>query len=130
MRGPGFEPLTFRLEKITTPRLVDAKGRLLPTVRAVHISEAEEATQAQHVRRDEDRVLASLLAEPDRSVAKIARACGWLLQNGDPYKSRVQRALERLGKESPKLISKARGQHVATEPGKEAARKAALRVEK
>ena len=99
----------------------------MPTVRAVHISEAEEATQAQHVRRDEDRVLASLLAEPDRSVAKIARACGWLLQNGDPYKSR---ALERLGKESPKLISKARGQHVATEPGKEAARKAALRVEK
>jgi hypothetical protein len=75
--GPGFEPLTFRLEKITTTRLVDAKGRLLPTVRAVPISEAEEATQAQHVRRDEDRVLAPCSPNPiDRSPTSLAHASG------------------------------------------------------
>ena len=48
LRGPGFEPVTFRLEKVTTPKLVDAKGRMLPTVRAVAISEAEQAAQTKH----------------------------------------------------------------------------------
>jgi hypothetical protein len=42
MRGPGFEPMTFKLETLTSPKLVDKKGREIPTVQAVLISEAEE----------------------------------------------------------------------------------------
>jgi replicative DNA helicase len=31
IRGPGFEPITFRLDKITTTQLTDSQGRLIPT---------------------------------------------------------------------------------------------------
>ena len=42
MRGPGFEPLTFKLETISCDRLIDTKGRNIPTVRAVPMNAAEE----------------------------------------------------------------------------------------
>jgi hypothetical protein len=125
-RGPGFEPMTFRLEKITTTNLTDKKGRLLPTVRAVLISESEEKKQVEHTRSDEDALLAALLKEPDRSVADLARACNWTSPNGEPYKSKVHRLLERLSKVRPKLVAKVRDQWALTDAGKKAARDAAL----
>ena len=57
MRGPGFEPITFKLETIKTPNLTDARGRELPTVRAVVVSQSEEDRQGGRMRDDEDRVL-------------------------------------------------------------------------
>ena len=129
-RGPGFEPMTFRLEKITTTKLTDKKGRLLPTVRAVLISESEEEKQVEHMRGDEDALLAALLKDPDHSVADLARACGWTSPNGEPHKSKVHRILERLSKVKPKLAVKLRDQWALTEAGKKAARKAALATER
>src|SRR5262249_56052775 len=78
-RGPGFEPITFRIEKITTTKLVDSKGRLLPTVRAVHISEQEEEQQSANVRKDEAQLLLELYRDPDRSQADLARTWGFTL---------------------------------------------------
>jgi AAA domain len=130
IRGPGFEPMTFKLEKITTTNLTDKKGRLLPTVRAVLISESEEEKQAQHTRGDENKLLAALLKEADRSVADLARACNWTSPNGEPYKSKVHRILERLSKVRPKLVAKVRDQWALTDAGKEAARNAALATER
>jgi AAA domain len=130
IRGPGFEPMTFKLEKITSPKLTDKKGRLLPTVRAVLISESEEEKQAQHTRTDEDALLAALLKEPDRSIAELARACNWTLQNGEPHKSKVYRFLEKLSKGKPKLVTKNRDRWALTEAGKSAARKASLAIER
>ena len=105
---------------------------MLPTVRAVAISEAEEAAQTRSTRADEDAVLAALLADPDRSIAELARACGWCSQeSGEPYKSKVHRVLDRLAKEkAPMLVKKNRDQWTLTEEGKNAARKAALRQRK
>lgn len=125
IRGPGFEPMTFKIERFTTPKLVDSKGREMSTVRAVPITESEEEKATQHTRNDEDRVLAALLEEPDRSIADLARTCDWMLQTGEPHKSKVQRTLERL--EKAKLAKKKRGGWALTEEGKDAARKAALR---
>lgn len=129
-RGPGFEPMTFRLEKITTTKLTDKKGRLLPTVRAVLISESEEEKQVNHTRSDEDALLVTLLKEPDRSVADLARACGWTSPNGEPHKSKVHRVLERLSKVKPKLVAKGRDRWALTEAGKKSARAAALATER
>ena len=42
LRGPGFEPINFRLETVNTTRLADKKGRIIPTVRAVWISRFRE----------------------------------------------------------------------------------------
>ena len=81
-RGPGFEPITFKLEKITTDKLVDSKGRQIPTVHAVAISGQEEEEQEANAERNEDELLAALVGKKALSVADLARACNWTLANG------------------------------------------------
>jgi hypothetical protein len=108
-RGPGFEPVVFKLEKITTSALVDTKGRPIPTVRIVPVSEQEEERQSLLARDDQDRLLFALRENADRSIAELARACDWALQTGEPHKSKVHRLLEQLEKVRPKLVSKERG---------------------
>jgi len=129
MRGPGFEPISFKLETIRTPKLVDARGRQLPTVRAVPVTRSEEDTQRKRTEDDEDHVLAQLLAHPDASLSEIAETCEWVNTHGEPLKMRVQRAIERLDKAHPKLVRKDRNKWKLTEEGKTQARKAALAFE-
>jgi hypothetical protein len=122
-RGPGFEPIAFRIEKVTTPALVDAKGKQIPTVRAVAISEAEQVEESQRTRKDEDRLLVALLINAERSYADLARSCGFFFENGEPAKSRVQRTFKRLSRQtSPRLIRLYRDQWVLTEDGRKLAK--------
>jgi hypothetical protein len=122
LRGPGFEPVCFKLEKFTTPKLVGSKGRMLPTVRAVSISESEEAERARAVRGDEDRLLLALLENSNRSQRDLARACGFLRPNGDPYQTKVLRLGQELKR--ARLIRPGRGgQWVLTDEGTKAAKK-------
>jgi hypothetical protein len=118
-RGPGFEPISFRLEKITCDALVDTKGRRIPTVRAVPMSESDSERAAHAARADEDRLLHELTIDPNRSIAQLANACGWKLHNGDPHKSKVDRVMKRL-KEAG-LVRKHRDIWRITEAGKKAA---------
>jgi hypothetical protein len=128
MRGPGFEPLSFELETIRTDKLADTEGRLLPTVRAVPITESEEEKQAHRQRTEEDRLLIEMLKGPGQSVADLARACGFLLGSGDPHKSKVQRMLTALAKKpKPGFTDSNRDKWELTEKGKVAARTIALR---
>jgi hypothetical protein len=111
LRGPGFQPITFRLETITCSQLVDSKGRLLPTVRAVALTETEEAAEVEQARTDEDALMA-VMAEAQAkaktmSIAEMAVAVGWTLANGEGNRSKVQRALKRL--ERDKLVKNERG---------------------
>jgi hypothetical protein len=129
IRGPGFEPMTFKLEKFTTPKLVDAKGRPIPTVRVIHAAQSDEDRQASRARDDEDRILVRLLGFPNLSMAEIAIGAGWTFKGGEAAKSRVQRAIDRLSKEKPALVVKKREKWILTEKGKEAARLAAIRFE-
>src|SRR5262249_47295470 len=108
--------------KITTTALVDSKGRLLPTVQAVHISEEEEAQQSAKVRKDEDQLLLELHDNPDRSQADLARACGFMLASGEPHKSKVKRTADRLV--AAKLVKPGRsGYWALTDEGRKAAKK-------
>jgi len=125
LRGPGFEPISLRLETVTTTRLMDKKGRLIPTVRAVWISDAETERETDDARGDEDTLLQAMLL-PSQSIADLANACGWHTSSGDPYKSKVQRVLKRLEKD--KLVNTKRGVATLTETGKAAANAAAGRV--
>jgi hypothetical protein len=124
LRGPGFEPISLRLETVTTTRLMDAKGRLIPTVRAVWISDAETERETEYARGDEDTLLRALLI-PGQSIAELAKACHWLTAAGEPYKSKVQRVLKRL--ERDKLVTTKRGVAALTDAGKTAANVAASR---
>jgi hypothetical protein len=130
MRGPGFEPIAFRLEPITTTELMDKKGRLIPTIQAVPISDIEQEREARHSRDDDDRLLAALKVNANRSVADLAKACKWITPAGDPQKSKVHRTLVRLEKANPKLVSKDRDQWRLTDAGKAAADRAYRDLEK
>jgi hypothetical protein len=125
LRGPGFEPISLRLETVTTTRLTDRKGRLIPTVRAVWITDAETERETEDARGDEDALLKAMLI-PDQSIADLAGSCGWRTSSGDPYKSKVQRILKRLEKD--KLVSTKRGVATLTVAGKAAANAAAGRL--
>lgn len=131
MRGPGFEPMTFKLEPIRTEKLVDSKGRELPTVRAVYMSQDDEDLQTRKTREERDHVLAARLKIPDEqplSHTRIAESLGWFFSSGDPAKSKVQKIIEAMGRLKPAWMRNDGGQWVLTERGKEEARKAALRI--
>lgn len=126
MRGPGFEPMNFKLETIRTPSLTDALGRELPTVQAVTITRSEEDSQTAKVVEDEDKVMGALLADPEASFADIAEACGWRNDRGELLRARVQRVMVRLEKSKPAQVRKNRNRWELTEDGKVNARKAVL----
>ncbi len=100
-RGPDFEPIEFQMSVITTSRLTDSKGRMIPTVMAKvlndeAIAEAEEKATFQNT-----RLLSAMAARPDGSIAQWARDCGWLLTaepdvERKPNKSLTHRVLTRL----------------------------------
>jgi hypothetical protein len=124
LRGPGFDPISLRLETVTTTRLMDKKGRIIPTVRAVWISDAETERETEDARSDEDALLKAMLI-PGQSIADLATACGWCTSSGEPYKSKVQRVLKRLDKD--KLVVTKRGVATLTDSGKTSANAAAGR---
>lgn len=99
IRGPDFEPLTFKLMPGTCPELADAKGRKMPSVWAelADAAHAEKATERQ--RADEDDLLLAMDRAHGASMARLADMLGWHLSSGNPHKPRVQRALMRLHKE-------------------------------
>jgi hypothetical protein len=115
LRGPGFEPISLRLETITTTRLTDKKGRLIPTVRAVWISDDEIERETEQSRSDEDALLQALLI-PSQSIADLATACGWQTSPGEPHKSKVHRVMKRLA--TDKLVIKKRGTWKITDAGR------------
>jgi hypothetical protein len=125
LRGPGFEPISLRLEPIKTSRLTDGKGRLIPTVRAGWISDAETDRETEHARSDEDVLLRAMLMG-GQSIADLARACGWFTgPANEPHKSKVDRTMKRLATE--KLVVMKRSFWTLTEVGKTAANAAASR---
>jgi hypothetical protein len=118
-RGPDFQPLTFELFRgITHERLKDSKGRLIPTVIARHMSEIRQQEIAKIARSHEDQLLVELERDGRGSQADLARRCGWLMDSGQPYKSRVKRTLKKL--ESQKLICPDRDGFAVTDKGRKA----------
>jgi hypothetical protein len=99
LRGPGFEPIPFRLETVTCPQLVDSKGRLISTVRANVITEAEENAETARARADENALLDAMRETTGMSVAEMARKLDWVNIHGEPKKSKVHRTLKRLEKD-------------------------------
>ena len=122
LRGPGFEPIGLRLVTVNTTRLADKKGRLIPTVRAEWISEADTERATELARSDEDVLLQAMLT-PGQSIAKLAQACSWMTSKGEPHKSKVDRTMRRL--REAKLVKKDRDNWALTEDGKKAAQTAA-----
>jgi hypothetical protein len=121
LRGPGFEPISFRLERVACEALVDTKGRMSPTVRAVAITDSDKEAEARTVRSAEDTMLVAIL-EQARPIAALAAACGWVSSGGEPQKSKAHRILKGLEKSG--LVRLHRGAYELTERGDKAAKSA------
>jgi hypothetical protein len=128
LRGPDFDPIEFRFPVITTTKLADTKGRLLPTVMAEVVTDAQvEAVEEAGLRQD-DRLLLAMLERRNGSLAAWATDCGWMRQGKpgeapQPNKSLVQRVMKRLV--GDKLVTKGRGVYTLTKNGQKAAVKVA-----
>ena len=126
LRGPDFEPIEFRLPTIYSTKLVDTKGRAMPTVMAQAISEAEIEEVEERAEFQDNRLLRAMLDRPNGSIADWAFYCGWCSkpaapgEESQPYKSLVHRVLGRLMKDY-KYVTKEGRQYVLNEKGKKAA---------
>lgn len=110
-RGPEFTPINFALKVIRNhPRLVDTKGRQVPTIVALPISASEQTRMEEKVSRDENKLMEELCNNPGFGPAKLARAMGW----GDDSK-KASRILAKLAGE--KLVESVRGCWVVTPKG-------------
>lgn len=124
MRGAGFEPISFKLERIDAPKLVDAKGRAIPTIRAVAITEKEEEQGEVMLLTDENVALVTLFDHPGVSLYRISELNNWRNERGEVYKTRAQRAVEELVKAKPPLLRVQRRKFELTDAGRKTAEEA------
>jgi AAA domain/Primase C terminal 2 (PriCT-2) len=126
-RGVDFEPISFELVGATAKRLVDSKGRQIPTVIANALSKEETKQRTAQMRTDEDDILILLLeAKQPTSLDDIARALNWWVgKNNTPYKQKVSRTVGKINSSGKvKLIAVDRDGAILTKDGIKAGRKA------
>ncbi|MFQ6181661.1 AAA family ATPase [Sinorhizobium meliloti] len=95
-RGADFDALMFSLLKTTAERLVDTRGRQVPTVIAEALSKEDVRSRKQEARNDEDEAILRL-EQGAISSTQVAKAAGWQV-DGEPHKRRAQTALDKLRK--------------------------------
>jgi hypothetical protein len=94
-RGATFEPVVFEIKTITSERVKDAKGRLVPSV-MVRLTDNDAVDSVEEREADDQEQLLLLLdITPGLSQSKIAEALDWMTAHG-PHKSKVNRALATL----------------------------------
>jgi hypothetical protein len=117
-RGASFNPVMFRIAVVTSDRVKDAKGNLIPSVLVQPVD--DQAAQEIEDREfdDDDQVLLLLDTTPGMSQSRIGEALQW----GNNSKSKVNRALGRLVK--ARLLEKdRRSKYAPTGKGKAEANK-------
>ena len=119
-RGVEFEPMLFELEPVIARKLVDSKGRPIPTVIIRDLSKEDQSEAASDLRNDEDAILLLLKGRKvPTSWTDIALALGWYTPKNQPNKSKVQRLISKLTK--GKLVENDRDGAVLTKKGTAAA---------
>lgn len=110
IRGPAFEPQTYRMVPYTIQGIADEEGGAIESVVCEALNEAQEAVLSARRTEDENLVLFAMKAAPEAAMASWARACGW-----QGNKAKVHRILLRL--EPDKLVRKYRGRWELTPKG-------------
>jgi hypothetical protein len=115
-RGPEFEPISFQMETRTSSAVVDSKGRLMPSVVALPISDAELERGEQEKQSEENKLLAVIGMNAGAPISQLAKKAGFVSKSGEPQKSTVFRICQRL--KDDKLIILKRGHYRITKAGK------------
>jgi AAA domain len=123
LRGPDFDKLALRLSTVMSTNLVDSKGRVLPTVMAEVVSDAQVQEAEEKAIFQENALLKAMADEPNGSQGDWAQKCGWMVSGkagepAHPNKSLVRRVVERLSNQ--KLVTKEGRKDVLTKAGKKA----------
>lgn len=115
-RGPDFEPLSFEIASVTHERLVNSKGRKIPTVIARHLSDAAKAEIKQAIQGKTDQLLLEISKDGKGSVSDLAIRCGWISKTGKPQKSTTHRLVVKL--RNNRLVAEELDGFSITEKGK------------
>ncbi|MEY1555308.1 AAA family ATPase [Yoonia sp. R2331] len=118
-RGADFEPLNFELVGITSEKVKDAKGRLMPTVMARPLLETRALEIAVDALSAEDRLILNIEKYEAQSIAQRCVEIGMVNKDGKAKKTNLMRILEKLEKE--KLIQRFRTNWELTARGQRAA---------
>ncbi len=115
-RGPEFEPITFEMETVTSPKVMDAKGRLMPSVVARPVSEIKMQFAEGKQEREEINLLNFIAANKNASISDLAIKCNFISGAGNPQKSKVHGMCGRLVEE--KLLERRGQKYRITTKGK------------
>jgi hypothetical protein len=121
-----FEPITYRVQRATSGRLVDIEGNPVYSVWAQRADDRQMERAAADQTEDENAVLMVMADHPGKSLAEWARLLDWRIPSG-PAKYRVERSVKRLVKD--KLAKFGRGGHYQlTAEGKREAERVAEKI--
>ena len=115
-RGPEFNPFSFKIVPSTSEKLKDSKGRLVWTVYAAPVEEAEKATIEEAGRDRSLELLAAMAKHPAASLVDLAKVLGWVTQSGELNKSLVSRLMQ--GLKGDKKVEKDHNRWTITKKGK------------
>jgi hypothetical protein len=115
-RGPEFEPITLELEVADSGRVIDAEGRLMPSVVARPISELKQQMEEGRRENEDAMMLRAIAADRNISIAELAKKCGFVSSTGQPMKSTVFRICSQLVEE--KLLERRGNKYRITAKGK------------
>ena len=89
-RGADFDPIHFEMITVKSPRITDAKGRIIPTVAAKHLSAKEQSERVKEVTNDQDSLMVAMLENDGASISDLAAALGWLMAMTPPTRARFK----------------------------------------
>ncbi len=127
-RGPDFAALTFDMQQVQAPALVDSRGRAIPTVMAAVVEDGEVAERAAGAGRDDELMLLAIRQDGNRSLRDLAEALSWHDADGEPSKKRAQNSTDRLKR--AQLVAYELATWKLTRKGESAATEAAGRLHK
>lgn len=106
-RGVTFDSMDFELKTVTSEHLKDAKGRDIPSVVAVPVTEIMAERQADVAEENGKVAMRLIHTHKGISITNIAKQAGWTWPDGSPAKSKAQRVCDKL--RAAKLIAKSYG---------------------
>lgn len=117
-RGAEFEPLAFELKPVTSERVKDRKGRLMPTVMAVPLLEIRAMEIATSAHTLTERLLLNIEAHDGLSMRQRCVDIGLVSADGRANKTKLTRLLGDLLDD--KMIKKVLNNYYLTDKGKKA----------
>src|SRR5271165_6655865 len=112
-RGLNFEPQLYRIERFSSPDIVDIAGRQIASPLMLPVSSEEADARESAIANKDTGLLRAIAESPAGSLSTWAA-------DADISRSRADRTIHRLAKTKPALVQQTLGKWTLTKHGKEA----------